>query len=101
MSDQTPQPYAWTTKGPALIAGLVLIAGGFLFMHGRWRWSIPLGLAAGIVGVMLVLYSTRVQGWCAPANAAAFGKEWGPSFWHGPSAWDCWHLVNPLTPKGR
>lgn len=93
--------WRWTSKGPALLIGIAMIFGGALVTHGRWRYSVPIGAALIAGGFLTVVYSTTVHQWCTPVGAAAFGKEWGAAFWHGPSAWDCWHLINPMGPKGR
>lgn len=101
MTDEQNGQWQATAKGPLLIAGLILSLLGIVVTKGRWRYSLPIGAALIGGGIAAVIYSTTIHAWCAPVGAVAFGQEWGGGFWHGPSAWDCWHLVNPWTPKGR
>ena len=93
------QDWRWTLKGPALIVGLVLTFAGLLLFNGRWRWSIPAAAALLVAGFLTVMYSTTVHGWCAPVDARFGNMAFGSGYWHGPSAWDCWHLVNPMGPR--
>jgi hypothetical protein len=93
MSNDENQQWQMSNKAPALLIGLLLILGGFLLVKGRWRYSVPIGLALIAGGFGAVIYSTTIHEWCAPVGAARFGKEWGSGFWHGPNAWDCYHLV--------
>lgn len=99
MSDN--QNWRWTSKGPTLVFGLLSVLLGLLLLGKRWRYALPIAFVLLAGGFLTIVYSTTVHGWCAPTGAAAFGAQWGSGFWHGPSAWDCWHLVNPLGPKGR
>lgn len=102
MSNDENQDWQWTNKGPALIIGAVLMAlGGFLLVKGRWKFSIPAAVLCLAFGFSFIVYSTTVHEWCAPAGRMRWSSEFGSGFWHGPSAWDCWHLVNPSTPRGR
>lgn len=96
--NQTPQ-WQWTNKGPALLLGVILTLAGVLVINGRWKYSLPIGAVLIAGGLTAVVYSTTVHEWCAPAGRMKFGAEFGSAFWHGPNAWDCWHLVNPMGPK--
>lgn len=87
--------WRWTAKGPALLAGLLLIAGGFLFTRGRWRYSLPIGVVLMVGGGLLVAYSTTVQTWCAPAGGKFGGMEWGVGFYTKPTVHHCIRLVYP------
>lgn len=102
MSNENETQWQGTGKASSLITGLLLILLGLLGIlvtKGRWRYSLPIGAGLIAAGLVAVIYSTTIHAWCAPVGAAAFGAEWGAGFWHGPSAWDCWHLI--YGPKGR
>lgn len=97
-NNENDQQWQATAKAPLLLVGTLLLGlGALIVSNGRWRYSLPIGAMLVGGGLALVIYSTTIHAWCAPVGAAAFGQQWGAGFWHGPSAWDCYHLV--MGPK--
>jgi hypothetical protein len=86
--------YVPTAKAPAILLGIILtILGAGLLSKGRWKYSVPIGAVLIVGGLGAVIYSTTIHEWCAPAGRLKFSQEFGAAFWHGPNAWDCYHLV--------
>lgn len=79
----------WTGKLPLLLAGLVLIGTGLLWLVKRpWAWP---GVALVVVGILAVVEAERIGDWCQP-HETTFGAAFGGQFTHH-SLTSCWKLV--------
>lgn len=72
MSNQ--QETDWTAKGPALIAGLILILIG---IFAGSRRSLMLAAVLVLIGMAFVGYSLTIKDWCQLRGAELGTTAWG------------------------
>ncbi len=70
----------WTAKGPALLAGIVLILVGLL---STWRGRIIAGVVLVALGLAFVGYSLTIKNWCELRGADYGQSAWGSSGFGG------------------